>query len=85
MAPALFLVLYRTERKWRFGIFTAASSIVDGHLDDLDPACEPNIAQEALLGRVSASRGSYRAEWKQSKSDWWVANLTAAEGPLGDS
>ena len=72
-APAHSLVLWRTERRWRYAIHSEAG-VLDGGLDEQATTEE---AQKALLVRVQQSTGlTYMATWSMDKPDWWSADLT---------
>ena len=69
------LVLYRTDKEWRFAIYSAVG-IMDGRFTDLDPDCSPEVPQARLLDNVSrATNMEYRAEWREDKPGWWSAEL----------
>jgi hypothetical protein len=75
-APARSLVLWRTERRWRYAIHSEAG-ILDGGLGDLDEQASAVEAQMTLLGRVQHSTGlTYVATWSLDRPDWWSAELT---------
>jgi len=72
-APAHSLVLWRTERHWRYAIHSEAG-ILDGGLDEHGT---PDEAQKTLLVRVQELTGlTYVATWSMDRPDWWKADLT---------
>ena len=75
-APARTLVVYRTERGWRFAIYNEAG-ILDGGLPDVPTDASPELAQADLLRKVEEeSERTYVASWSSDKPDWWYADLT---------
>lgn len=78
--PAEKIVLYRTEREWRFAVVNVAGGIIDGRLTDTPVDAPPSAAMAEVVNRTEqATDRSYVADWTSDKPDWWSARLDENE------